>query len=509
MAQLTGSSQAISLGESGYAIKAPGIRGDAALARPRSAADRARSRTATDGTDALDSALAAAHVTEIRQVELRLTPQSPSGAAAALRGASGQAQVELQVPDLGPDTGQLVLACDENGVLTWHLPVKDQLGVQSPTSRGAGGIKRFRIPVIPSSQGPAAPADGTQRSLLGVVGRKLLKVLVYPVLDPVVGAVGEFFAERWETHARPYGLRTFTPDNRRTSGAGALQAVDWDRLCAGRALLFVHGTFSTAHGAFSAFPDAVFDELYRRYDGRVLAFNHFTLSHDPRRNVEWLLEQVPTGHALEVDIVCHSRGGLVARTLAERPAGFGLVQARIGVRRVVFVAAPNQGTPLADPDHIVDMLDRFTTVLNMFPCGALAETLESIITVVKVIAHGALTGLDGLASMRPLGEFIRTLNQGASSGTGYYAVSADFEPTNEGLRALLAGTVADAVLDRVFEAVHNDLVVPEPGVYDANGNAAFPIPAERLLRIPSGAGVVHTTVFGHAPAIAKVAEWLA
>jgi len=125
----------------------------------------------------------------------------------------------------------------------------------------------------------------------------------------------------------------------------------------------------------------------------------------------------------------------VARTLAERPAGFGLVQARIGVRRVVFVAAPNQGTPLADPDHIVDMLDRFTTVLNMFPCGALAETLESIITVVKVIAAPMyfkqinFTGIaDKLARVITLqkgGNFFQPTASNVSFAPGGFSAAAD------------------------------------------------------------------------------------
>jgi hypothetical protein len=324
----------------------------------------------------------------------------------------------------------------------------------------------------------------------------------------VIGAVSEMFAERWEQRSRPYGLRTFTPDNFRIAGAGALSDSDWTRLRGGRALLFIHGTFSTAHGAFALIEPAAFKTLSDRYDGRVFAFNHFTLSHDPRRNVEWLVGQLPAGAPLDIDIVCHSRGGLVARTIAEQPSVFGLDTSRLGVRRVVFVGVPNNGTLLAHPDHMMKMIDRFTTLLNVFPSGVVTETLEAIITAVKVIGHGALKGLQGLASMQPDGEFLKKLNQGAPAGRGYYAIAADYEPTDPGLRALVAGSVADGVLDRVFEGMGNDLVVPESGVYSANGSGAFPIPDERLLRVKNDAGVIHTTFFGYAPAWRKVAEWL-
>lgn len=504
MTQLTGSSQPVSLGESSYAIRAPGILGQVQLNHPRSAADRARSRSPHDGSAELEEAFAAASITEIRQVEMYLQPTAPSKTA-PLRGVAGEDEIELQVPDLGPETGQLVLAC-ESGVLTWHFPVDDEHAVQSPASRGAGGVKRFRIPATPMPSAPAA--DGTKRSLLGVVGCKLLKVLVYPIADMLVGKGAEFFAARWEESRRPYGLRSFTPYNRRMAGAGALVAADWQRLAAGRALLFVHGTFSTAHAAFDQIPDEVFAQLYQRYDGRVFAFDHHSLSEDPRDNVDWLLKQIPAGVSLDLDIICHSRGGLVARILAERPSAFGSASENLVVRRIVLAAVPNQGTPLANPDHMVTMVDRLTTVLNLFPTGPVAETLEALITVVKVIGHGMLNGLSGLAAMRPSGDLLSTLNQGASVRGDYYAIAADFEPAGDSTKLLVAGKVADHVVDRVFLGAANDLVVPELGVYDGNGSGSFPIPQERLLRIPASAGVIHTTVFGYPQTGDKLLHWL-
>jgi len=504
MTQLNGSPQAIAIGE-GYAVRAPGIRGAADLSRPSTTADRARGRGPNDGTEDLDRALAATNVTEVRQVDVRLQPTPPAEATRALRSVDGQETIELQAPDLGPETGQLVLACDETGVVTWHLPVDDALQVQTPTSRGSGNVKRFRIPA--TQPRPASPAESTQRSLLGVVGRKLLKVLVFPVLDPVIGAISETFTERWEAKNHPYGLRAFSPADRRTPGAGALAASDWDRLTAGRALLFIHGTFSTAHAAFNQIPDPTFEELYRRYGERVFAFNHFSMAHGPKQNIQWLLEQLPAGRSLEVDIVCHSRGGLVARTLAE--GAFGLDASRVKVRRIVFVGVPNQGTMLVHPDHMIKMIDRFTSALNLFPSGPVAETLEALITAVKVIGHGALGGLDGLRSMQPGGAFLGQLNQGTASGGDYYGIAADFEPGDgdQGLKALLTGKV-DSLVDRCFETAPNDLVVPQIGVYDGNGSAGFPIPDERLLKVPPAARVIHTTLFGYPPTSAKLTEWL-
>jgi hypothetical protein len=142
------------------------------------------------------------------------------------------------------------------------------------------------------------------------------------------------------------------------------------------------------------------------------------------------------------------------------------------------------------------------------PTGPIVETLEALITAVKVIAHGALKALTGLASMRPGGEYLSQLNSGSTDGSGYRAVSVDFEPQGGALGAVVGQRLAEHVLDVVFKDAPNDLVVPEHGVWSANGSGAFPIGASALLRVPASAGVIHTTVFGHAPVADSLLTWL-
>ncbi len=502
--RLSGSNQAQSLGE-GYALRAPGMHGTAELFRRRSAEGRAVPRSNEVQKDELDTALRSENITEIRQIDVVLERQPGPGRARGVRASEGTGMMELQVPDLGPETGQLVLGCDETGVLRWHLPV-DEDGVQPPGRRGTGGVKRFLIPA--TSLPEASEEDAGRRGLIGAIGKKLLKVLVYPVVDPVIGAVGEFFARKWEEKKRPYGLRDYTPDDRREPGGRPLGQGDWGRLSQGRSLLFVHGTFSTAHSGFSQIPDDVFESLYRHYEGRVFAFDHHTMSSDPAANVRWMMDHVPDGTNLEVDIICHSRGGLVSRTLAEKPSVFGLDTAAVDVSRLVFVGVPNSGTLLTRPDHIMQMIDRLTTVINLFPSGLVVEVLEAIITVVKVLSHGLLSGLDGLTAMNPEGDFLATLNRGRPSSGEYFGIAADYEPEHAGLKALIAGTAADSVMDMVFEDAANDLVVPELGVYGKNESELFPLPKSHLLQIPADKGVVHTQMFAHRDISAKLSTWL-
>jgi hypothetical protein len=155
------------------------------------------------------------------------------------------------------------------------------------------------------------------------------------------------------------------------------------------------------------------------------------------------------------------------------------------------------------------MIDRLTTALNLFPSGLVAETLEALITAIKIVGHSGLKSLKGLSSMLPEGDFLRGLNQWSSTAAEYFAIAADYAPSDEGLKALVAGKIADAVSDRVFGNIANDLVVPEPGVYGANGSSRFPIDDSRVFKVPRSAAIMHTTIFGYAPAVDKITQWLA
>lgn len=64
------------------------------------------------------------------------------------------------------------------------------------------------------------------------------------------------------------------------------------RLGQGRSLLFIRGAFSSAHGGFGRLPVETQNELHTRYDGRVFAFDHPTVSKERQENVAWLAEQL-------------------------------------------------------------------------------------------------------------------------------------------------------------------------------------------------------------------------
>ncbi|MEA2002178.1 MAG: hypothetical protein U9N84_09905, partial [Actinomycetota bacterium] len=354
----------------------------------------------------------------------------------------------------------------------------------------------------------AAPeTDPATRGLVGLIGQKLIQVVAFPLAELLVDTVGEYFIGRWERAHRPNQVRLFGPSDRRLMVDPEMAGTDWDSMATGRALLYVHGTFSTAQGGFSGIPDPVFDALHENYGGRVFAFNHHSLSMSPEENVAWFLDKIPSGTTLDLDIICHSRGGLVSRTLSGELQGFAGDLSKINVGKVVFVATPNNGTALADEENIIGLLDRVATLANIMPGVPLAEALDAVLAVVKTVAHGVLTGLSGLASMRPDGEFLDRLNQGDAVAAEYFALAAEYEPTNPGLRSLIAGA-KDALIDTVFGGEPNDLVVPTVGVYRGKPDANFPIEGPNLLEFPPERGVNHSTFWAEPETADRFLSWL-
>jgi hypothetical protein len=269
--------------------------------------------------------------------------------------------------------------------------------------------------------------------------------------------------------------------------------------------LWVHGTFSTSRAAFGGLDEGTLAQLLPRYGQRSFAFDHPSVSASPMENARWFFSQMPAGVSLEVDIVCHSRGGLLSRLLAQ-PALCGGDPSRFKVRRIVLVGVPNAGTLLADPDHMVGFIDRTTTSLNLSSVTPdWADALEAVLALVKVIGHAGLKGLDGLASMRPGNDLLTQINTGALTGTTLYGIGADFEPAGFGLGAAFC-TGVDSVVDRVFDTAPNDLVVPTLGMSTWGG--ALQVPAERYLSFPPAKGVMHTQYFQQPETRQKLLEWL-
>jgi hypothetical protein len=214
----------------------------------------------------------------------------------------------------------------------------------------------------------------------------------------------------------------------------------------GPTLLFLHGTASSTSGSFSGLWDAehsgLMASLFDRYEGRILAYQHRSLTESPITNALALsrqLAEILTAGA-ELHLVSHSRGGLVGELLArgmrvgaapftrddvamfegdDRTADRDaleelstvLAASQFQVTRFVRVACPARGTTLAD-----GRLDRYVTIL---------VNLAGLIPGLKGNpAYDALTNLlagvlkkrtdprtlPGIEAMMPISPLVRMLN---------------------------------------------------------------------------------------------------
>jgi hypothetical protein len=369
--------------------------------------------------------------TTIQLAELVSPPAPPPG---QVRGPAEQPHLQLAVDaPIYDDEAQVVLEVDGTGHVRWHLP------------HGAADRHTFEIPVDQVT--PDGSGSG-HRGVLSFGVSKVLHVLRFPI-ERTAGWVAEKAVEWWENRHRKYRLCQVNPDGSTRCDADATRIAQLD----GPILLLVHGTFSTAAGAFGSLfqHSSGFAEIHGEYAGRVLAFDHPTLHVTPEANVEWLRSQLPTDRQLTFDVMAHSRGGLIARQLPQD-----------SVRKLVLLASPNAGTPLASKDRLGQLIDVCTNLFALFPDSAGAVTLQAVLEVVKQLATGALSGLDGLTSMDPANPTLARLN-GNESHCQVYTIGTDYHPAPT---ASLAVRTLNTLADKVFGAA-NDLVVPTLGMSSA------------------------------------------
>jgi pimeloyl-ACP methyl ester carboxylesterase len=225
-------------------------------------------------------------------------------------------------------------------------------------------------------------------------------------------------------------------------------------------LLLVHGTFSTPAAGFSGWLGGLdFAAVHARYRGRCLAFAHPTMHASPDENIERLFAALPSGKSWTFDTVSHSRGGLVARALAAH----GAAKNSCKVSRVVMVAPPNFGTPLAESQHWATFLNAHTNLLVAAPDTVSTIIAEGVLCLVKILGSGAAHNLPGLAAMNLAGDYLPALARRAiANPDGMFAVAAVYEPTNRDALKQLMLSAADVEVDRFFEEA-NDLAVPTLG----------------------------------------------
>lgn len=249
-----------------------------------------------------------------------------------------------------------------------------------------------------------------------------------------------------------------------------------------RVLLFIHGTFSNNDNLIGEINStsegkALLGRAVNHYD-EVLTFDHPTLAVSPVLNaldVARLFADCPA----DVDVICHSRGGLVTRWWLE---GFG-ASARQGNRRAVMVGVPMGGTSLAAPPRLraaLNLITNFGRVLTgvtgmasaAVPMLSVASGLMKVVTSITSFsaktplvdaAVAMIPGLAGQSRVSNNAELLRLRQKNVTNRPDYFAICSDFEAKDEGWKfwrrfVKWKENLADLGTDIVFEG-QNDLVV--------------------------------------------------
>lgn len=294
----------------------------------------------------------------------------------------------------------------------------------------------------------------------------------------------------------------------------------------GRLLLLVHGTFSNGDNfvtELQATPNGreFMARARRRYDA-VLSFDHPTISVDPMLNAIDLSRALAATSA-SIDVVAHSRGGLVARSYLE-----WFDRSPQNGRKLVLVGSPLGGTSLAAPPRLRAALDFLSNIARVLSIGASAIPGGNALFLASAGLLRVIASFTGLAGSIPLLDAAVAMIPGlcAQSRVGnnaglkrlqladrapieYSAIVSNFEPEEIGWKFWRVFNspgkrAADWGADLVFDGP-NDLVVDTASMTYLSDALAI-TGKDRLLDFGTTSEVHHLNYFRQRRALEFIAS---
>ncbi len=475
--QIQGLQQPEQLGVGTVSLLAPGYVGRAVELQEPAAA-----RSAGD-TLPLDAAADTVDAAVITRLRIELTPPSTGESMEGGRGGQSPPSTPQLLVSALPNRSYAVLHTDEFGTASWLFP----------SERSDDEQMVFELspsPIAPNSATNDKPSRGPITKLM----RHLVRVVAWTA-EPLVGAGALAIVSNWESAHRPYVLRQIKAD-------GKFSPPQWNKFGQGRTLLLIHGTFSNPQQGFNGWVGTdTFKPIIQQYSDRILTLGHPSLSQSPTDNMEWFLQQLPTDQPIAetMDIVCHSRGGLVARELARYAAAGNAPK----LGRVCQVGTPNQGTLLTDPEHWTTFLDAYTNCLTLLPDNTITVLLEGILCLVKIVGSGLAHKLPGLAAMEPGGDWLNNASTQDLGQAEWFTIGTNYEPASRiagNFMSRLQTRAVNAVIDTFFGS-ENDMVVPTVGCHQ-------PGPVIKASLELQGDKIHHCNYFNQPEIQAAIQQWL-
>ncbi len=389
-------------------------------------------------------------------------------------------------------------------------PPTDSIGMLSLVRRPNGVLEW-----APGLQLDAAPARAQRAGRAALPAGQIIEQFRYSKIAPnQVQSV----LDALDRKLTPYGLVSESPSQdlrlREWNGT-TLVAFDGAKAGGKKVLLLVNGTFSNCDHLLSeiqAAPNKKGDEFLAKarscYD-HVLSFDNATLGVSPVMNafdLAALLRPAPAS----LDIICHSRGGLVVRWFLE---GFADPQMK---SRAMLVGSTISGTSLAAPERQKAVFQYLTnlgaTLGELLKLGSAHPIFLAAGTLMTVLSSATglvaktpildasmmlIPGLQGQSRVGNNAELRRLRSNTGGQGMDYYAITSDFQPKDPGWNFLQYFSkpmlrVANAGADLLFDGP-NDLVVDTN--YMTELSDTLSIPDTKVFRYGKNETVYHTNYF--------------
>lgn len=372
---------------------------------------------------------------------------------------------------------------EEDGVLFW----RDDIQAGDPPQLGIS--RRRRRMLRRAGLAPPAEAEAPQPPKTNVVLTGTFAALAPNKITQAVSRIDQHLNDALDDTLRAR-LRPLRRAPNGTFSLGGDAAAALAGTLNGRTLLLVHGTFSNATnmlGELAATAEGVAflnaaTAGTTRYDN-VVFFEHATLAVSPVINA-LELGRMFAGASGQIDVIAHSRGGLVVRWWLE---AFGKSLSPAAPVRAVLAGSPLNGTSLAAPDKLQAALSLLSNI------GSVAEKVLGFgaanpflwvagkLVQVVVSATGALARtplVDGVVALVPglSGQSMVSNNLEINSlrlgpcavAPHYYAVQSNFETANPGWKFwqyFRKSAIADIATNHIFPG-QNDLVVDTASMTD-------------------------------------------
>jgi triacylglycerol esterase/lipase EstA (alpha/beta hydrolase family) len=290
----------------------------------------------------------------------------------------------------------------------------------------------------------------------------------------------------------------------------------------GKLFVLVHGTASSASHIVNEIKQApsgpqLLADIAKHYQA-FLALEHPTVAFSPVLNAMDLASALLPYGDRDVDIVCHSRGGLVSSWW------MNMVDRSARNKRCIFVGSPLGGTSLANPARLrgsLHLLANYGKLLGDLASASGFLTLP--MTIIKAISSvvdftasmplldAGLAMIPGLCAQSRIDnnpELARLSQRSMAKGgppTQFY-IQANFNSEDPGWKIWRYVTddpllrAADAAVDLFVFSGKNDLIVD----MDAMGNLAG---APSLKYDGQNSQVHHTNYFRQAKTIDHIRTW--